>query len=104
MQNAAAAAAAVALCVAILLLFLQQQCCCVLLLFVIVCRMATFLAGSLNLILVFPFPSFKRDLIFMVPLGITVPHLRPPFASILGNYGHARNQGGRQPAAANPPL
>ena len=58
---AAAAAAAAALCVAILLLLLQQQCCCFLLLFVIVCRMAKFVAGSLNLIPVFSFSSFKRD-------------------------------------------
>ena len=31
------------------LLLLQQQCCCFLLLFVVVCRIATFVAGSLNL-------------------------------------------------------
>ena len=40
----------------------------------------------------------------MVPLGSTVPHLRPRFAYILGNYEHARSQLGRQPAAAKPPL
>ena len=61
---AAAAAAAAALCVDILLLLLQRQCCCLLLLFVVVCRMARFVAGSLHLIPVFPFSSFKRDLTF----------------------------------------
>ena len=62
----AAAAAADALCVAMLLL-LQQQCCCLLLLFVIVCRMANFVAGSLNLIPVFSFSLFKRALFSMYP-------------------------------------
>ena len=106
LQNAAAAAAAAAaLCVAILLLLLQQQCLCFLLLFVIVCRRAKFVAVSLNLIPVFYFSSFIRDLFLMVPLGsAAVSHLRPRFAYILGNYGHARSQGGRQPVAAKPPL
>ena len=36
------------------------------------------------------------------PLAVLAP-LRPRFACILGNYGHARGQGGRQPAAAKPP-
>ena len=63
----AAAAAAASLCVAILLLLLQQQCCCFLLLFVIVCRMAKLVAGSLNLTLVFSFPSFKRDFFSCTP-------------------------------------
>ena len=31
-------------------------------------------------------------------------HLRPRLAYILGHYGHARSQGGRQPAAAKPGL
>ena len=69
MQSAAAAAAAT-LCVAILLLLLQQQCCCSLLLFGIVCRIAGFVAGSLDLILVFSF-SFKRHFLY-VPRGSTV--------------------------------
>ena len=98
LQSAAAAAAA-ALCVTIiLLLLLHQQCCCFLLLFVIVCRLDKFVAGSLNLIPVFSFPSFKLDLFLMVLLGSTVSHLRPRFAYILGNYGYARSQGGRQQA------
>ena len=88
----------------VLLLFLQQQCCYFLLLFVIVCcRMTNFVAGSLNLIPVFFFSSFKRDFFLMYPLAV-LSHLRPRFAYILGNYGHARSQGGRQPAAAKPPL
>ena len=53
------------LCVAILLLLLQQQ-----LLFVIVCRMPNFFAGSLNLIPVFSFSSFERDLFLMHPLAV----------------------------------
>ena len=97
-------AAAALLCVAILLLLLQLQCYCILLLFVIVCRIAKFVAGSLNLIPVFSFPSFKRDIMLRVPLGSNVSHLQPRFAYILGNYGHARRRGGRQPATANSPL
>ena len=100
----AAAAAAAALSVAILLLLLQQQCYCFLLLFVIVCRMAKFGAGSLNLPPMLSFSSFKHDLFLMVSLGSTVSHFRPRFAYILGNCGHVRSQGGRQPAAAKPPL
>ena len=50
------------------------------------------IAGSLNLIPVFTFPSLKRDVFLMVPLGSAVSHLRPRFAYIhLGNYGHARS-------------
>ena len=63
---AAAAAAVAALCVAILLLLLAawQQCCCFLLLFVIVCWMAKFVAGSLNLIPVFLFLLIETRSIF----------------------------------------
>ena len=39
-----------------------------------------------------------------VPLVSTVSHVRSRFAYILGNCGHARSQGGRQAAAAKPPL
>ena len=62
-------------------------------------------AGSLNLTSVFPFSSFKRDLFLMVRLGKTVTHLRARFAYeyVLGNCGHARGQGGRQPTAAKHP-
>ena len=75
-----------------------------LLLFVIVCWMATFFADSLNLVRVFSCSSFKRDLLVMVPLGSTVSHLRPTISCVLGDYGHARSQGGHQPAAAKLPL
>ena len=102
---AAAAAAAAVLCVAILLLLLlQEQCCCFPLLFVTVCRIAKFVAGPLNLTPVFSFSSFKRDFFLMVPVGSTVSNWRPRVSPILGSYGHARRQGGRQPAAANPPY
>ena len=57
------------LCDAILLL-LQQQCCCFLLLFVIVCPMAKFGAGALNLIPVSYLSPFKRDLFLMCPLAV----------------------------------
>jgi len=65
--------------------------------------MAKVFAGSLNLIPVFLFPPFKRDVFLMAPLGSTVSLLRPRLAYILGNYGHARSQDGRQPTAS-PPL
>ena len=45
----------------------------------------------------------QTRLILVYPLAV-LSHLRPRFAYILGNYGHARSQGGRQPAAAKPPL
>ena len=81
---------------------MHKECCCFLLLFVIVCRMAKFVAGSLNLMPVFSFSSSKSDFLLMVPLDRTVSHLRPR-CSVITAYGHARSQGGRQPAAANPP-
>ena len=87
------------------LLLLAAACCCLLLLFAIVCRMAKFVAGSLNLIPVFSLYSFRTRLMFNISLGSTaVSHLRPRFAYILSNYGHARSQGGCQPAASKPPL
>ena len=92
-------------CVPILLLQLQQQCCCFLLRFVIVCRMAKIVAGPLNLLPMLSFSSFKRDLFLMYEYPLAVlSHLRPRFAYMLGNYGHARSQGGRHPAPANTPL
>ena len=84
-----AAAAAAALCDAILLLLLYQ-----LLLFVILCRIAKFLAGSLNLI---PSIVFFLFILQCRIYGLTLPN-------ILGNYRHARSQGGRQPTAAKPPC
>ena len=67
-------------------------------------RGPNFVAGSLNPMPVFSFSSFKRDLVLMVLLSSTGSHLRPRFVYILGNYGLARSQGGRHPAAANTPL
>ena len=40
----------------------------------------------------------------MYPLAVLCRTDAFDFAYILGNYGHARSQGGRQPAAAKPPL
>ena len=59
--------------------------------------------GSLNLFPVLSFFSVKRVFTF-VSLGNTVSRSRPRFAYILGDDGNARSQGGRQPAAAKPPL
>ena len=39
----------------------------------------------------------------MYPLAV-LSLLRPRFAYILGHYGHARSQGGHQPAAAKSPM
>ena len=50
------------------------------------------------------FLFIQTRLIFDVPLDSTVSHLPSRFAYILGNYGHVRSQGGRQPAAAKTPL
>ena len=47
--------------------------------------------------------SFKRDFFLMYPLA-DLSHLRPRYAYILGNYGYARSQGGRQPVVAKPRL
>ena len=60
--------------------------------------MANFVAGSLNLIPLF-FLFVQTRFIFDGTLGSTGSHLRPRFAYILGKYGYARSQGGRQPAA-----
>ena len=85
------------------MLLLQQQRCRFRLLFVIVRRMAKFVAGSLDLIPVFSFSSFKRDLFIVCTpwqyyriCGLDLP--------TSCHYGHARSQGGRQLAAAKPPL
>ena len=65
--------------------------------------MANFVAGSLYRILVCFFScSFKRHEFFTKPLAV-LSHLRPQSAYIMGNYGRAGSQGGRQPAAAKPP-
>ena len=50
------------------------------------------------------FLFIQTRVIFYVSFGSTVSHLRPRFAYILGNYRHARSQGGRQPAAAKLPM
>ena len=103
---AAAVAAAAALCVAILLLFLR--CCCFLLLFVVVCRMANFFAGSLNLIPAFFILLIQTRFFFMYPLAVLLSVAFTtsicPYRYIVGNYGHAQSQGGRQPVAAKPRL
>ena len=59
--------------------------------------------GSLNLSPLFPFSLFKRFLLD-VPLGSTVAFTASICRYLLGNYGNARSQGGRQPATAKPPL
>ena len=64
------------------------------------CRISKFDAGSVSLIPVLPSSSF----IFDVPLWSTVSHLRSRLAYILGDYGHAWSQSGRQPAGAKPPC
>ena len=92
------------MCVAVLLLLLHQQYCCFVLLFVIVCRMAKLGAGSYNLIPVLSFPSFKRDLFSMYRLAVLCVACTSRFAYIISNCGHARSQGGHQPAAVNPRL
>ena len=79
-------------------------CCCSLLLFVIVCRMAMWLTASDSDSSVFFL--FTSNTIYFeftyIPLGSTVAF--SVVSCFLGNYGHARSQGGRQPAAAKPPL
>ena len=76
---------AVLLLLLLLLLWMLQYCCCrcsycyLLLLLVIVCRLTKFVAGSLNLIPVFYFSSFKHGLFFMHPLAL-LSHFRPRFA------------------------
>ena len=57
-------------------------------------------AGSLNLISGFYFSPFTHELFSMYPLA-AMSQLSPRLAYTLGNYRHARSQGGRQPAAAN---
>ena len=63
----------------------------------------TMAAGSLNLIPVFV--SSQHDLFSVLPLGSTVAFTASICLDyILGNDGHARSQGGRQPVASKPPL
>ena len=103
-RSAAAAAAAAALCVAILLLLQQQQCCCFLLLFVIMCRMAKFVAGPLNLMPVYSFSSFKRDLLLMYPLAVLCRFygLDLPTSSVLMDMRGAK--AGVSPPRRSPPC
>ena len=90
----------------LLLLLLQQQRCCFLPLFVYrvpdgkICCWFIESDSSVFLLLM------QRRFSFYVPLGsnAVMSHLRPRYAYILGNFGHARSQGGRQTAAAKPPL
>ena len=47
------------------------------------------------------FLFIQTRFVFNAPLGgTTLSHFRPRFAYMLGNGGHARSQGGRQPAPA----
>ena len=96
---------AAALCVAILLLLrlaAAARCCC--------CNRVldgkNGCCGSLNLP-VFSFSSFKHGLFFMYPLAVLSHCLRPlayqVLYYILGNWGHARSQGGRQSARGEAP-
>ena len=74
--------------------------------FIMVCRMAKFVAGSLDLIPAFSLSSFKQDLFLNVPLERAVA-FTPSIClhqSSIGNYGYARSQGGRQAAMAKPHL
>ena len=97
---AAAAVAAAASCVAnLLLLLLPQQCCCFLLLFVVVQRIVKFVAGSLNLIPVFSFSSFKRDIFLSTPW-----QYRVAFMVSICPRSHSVNEGMHMAmAAVNPP-
>ena len=73
--------------VVILLLLLELP------LLVMACRMTRFVAGSLNLVPVFFFSSFKHDLFrmyYVYPLTV-LSHLRPRFV-----YWNTRSQGGHQ--------
>ena len=84
----------------------------VLLLVVIVCRVTQFFAvfSASDSSVFFLFILLITRFVFIVrPLGSTVTctasiYLKYIYAYILGNYGHARSQGGRKPAAAKPPL
>ena len=82
-----------------MLFLLKQQCCCfllLLLLFVIVYRMAKFGAGSLNLIPVFSFSSFRRDLFLAYPLAVLSPRFACSTFSVITGIRGAK-------AAINPP-
>ena len=98
--------------------FIHKECCCrccscsvpvfllqQLPLFVILYRMAKNVAGSLNLIASSVFFLFIQTRIIFnyVPLGSTVAFMASIWLCyILGNDGHARSQGWRQPATAKP--
>ena len=87
---------------------LQRQCCCFLLLLLLLAANRHRVPdGKICCWFIESEPSlfflFKDDFFLMHPLAVLL-HLRPRFACILGNYRHARSQGGRQPAAARPPL
>ena len=67
--------------------------------------MAKFVAGSLNLTPVFTFLFVHTRFVFYgTPWQYCVAFTASICLYILGNYGHARSQDGRQPAAAKPPL
>ena len=70
----------------------------------LLCRMAKYkiCSGALNP--VFSCSSLKHDSFLVYLLAVVLWHSRPRLAYILGHYGHARSQGGRQPTAAKPLL
>ena len=78
-EGGSAAAAAAVLCVAILPLLLLAAAVRHLVPDGIVCRYDKFVAGSLNLIRVSSFSSFKHDLVLMYHLAV-LSHLRPRVA------------------------
>ena len=69
--------------------------CC---LFAILCRVAKFVAGSLNLVPVFSSSSFKRDVFFMYPLAVLcrIYGLDLPTSSVITDMRGAK-------AAVSPP-
>ena len=83
-----------------------------LLLFVIACRMTQCVAVLFFNLIPAIFFLYSNTIYVNIPLGSAVAMysldspviLYSKFMScILGNYGHARSQGGRQPAVAKPP-
>ena len=92
------------LCSSVLLYCLWCSCCCLLLLFVIMCRMAKFVAGPLNLMPVYSFSSFKRDLLLMYPLAVLCRFygLDLPTSSVLMDMRGAK--AGVSPPRRSPPC
>ena len=68
-----------------------------------VCRMPKFVAASLNLTPECFYLHSNAIYFLFTPWQYCVA-FKASFACILRNYGHARSQGGRQPAAVKPPM